>query len=113
MPKKVYPVLGRPGPEVAGAFNPDTVPTIRVEQNVKMACPFCQSADFVRRGTRKKKHEVAQLYKCGNPECKKTFTDSAVKGRRYPMKVIIDAISYYNLGFTREKVCGIVSQLHY
>ncbi len=77
-----------------------------------MACPFCESANFVRRGTRKKKHEIVQLYKCTNPECKKTFTDSAVKGRRYPMKVIIDAISYYNLGFTREKVCGIVHQLH-
>ena len=28
------------------------------------------------------------------------------------MPVIIDAISYYNLGFTREKVCGIIHQLH-
>ena len=110
--KKEYPILGRPSAEVAGAFSADKVPVVRVEQNIKMSCPFCQSAEFVRRGTRKKKHEVVQLYKCGNKDCQKTFTDSSVKGRRYPLKVIIDAVSYYNLGFTREKVCGIIAQLH-
>lgn len=103
-----YPILGK---ENIGDIDPK-IPVVHVEQNIKMACPFCQSEKFVRRGTRKKKHEVAQLYKCTNPECKKTFTDSTVKGRRYPLKVIIDAISYYNLGFTREKVCGIIHQLH-
>ena len=106
--KKEYPILGK---ENLADIDPK-IPIIRVEQNTKMHCPFCQSADFVRRGTRKKKHEVVQLYKCGNKECGKTFTDSSVKGRRYPIGVIIDAISYYNLGFTREKVCGIISQLH-
>jgi transposase-like protein len=105
---KAYPILGK---ENLGEIDPK-IPIIRVEQNIKMVCPFCQSPDFVRRGTRTKKHEVAQLFKCKNPECQKTFTDSTVKGRRYPMKVIIDAISYYNLGFTREKVCGIIHQLH-
>ena len=109
--KKEYPILGRPSADVA-AIDTNTMPVVRVEQNTKMHCPFCQSTDFVRRGTRKKKHEVVQLYKCGNVECKKTFTDSSVKGRRYPIGVIIDAISYYNLGFTREKVCGIIHQLH-
>lgn len=105
---KDYPILGKQNIEGIDL----KMPVVRVEQNVKMSCPFCQSADFVRRGTRKKKHEVVQLYKCANIECKKTFTDSSVKGRRYPLKVIIDAISYYNLGFTREKVCGIIHQLH-
>ncbi len=111
MSSKEYPILGRPSSEIAG-LNSDTIPIVRVEQNVKMSCPFCQGMDFVRRGVRKKKHEVVQLFKCKNPECKKTFTDSTVKGRRYPLKVIIDAISYYNLGFTREKVCSIIHQLH-
>ncbi|MEI6280844.1 MAG: hypothetical protein WCP17_02475 [bacterium] len=109
--KKEYPILGRPSADVAGA-NTDKVPVVHVEQNIKMACPFCGGIGFVRRGTRTKKHEVVQLFKCKNAECKKTFTDSAVKGRRYPMEVIIDSISYYNLGFTREKVCGIIHQLY-
>ena len=110
-PKNEYPILGRPAPDIA---NPSAVPlpTVPVPQNIKMCCPFCQSTDYVRRGTRTKKHEVVQLFKCKNQECEKTFTDSSVKGRRYPLKVIIDAISYYNLGFTREKVCGIIHQLH-
>lgn len=109
--KKEYPILGRPSADVAGV-DTDKVPVVRVEQNIKMACSFCGGEKFVRRGTRQKKHEIVQLYKCANFECKKTFTDSTVKGRRYPLKVIIDAISYYNLGFTREKVCGIIHQLH-
>ena len=106
--KKEYPILGKENLKDIDK----TLPVVHVEQNIKMACPYCNSAEFVRRGTRKKKHEVVQLYKCKNPECAKTFTDSTVKGRRYPLKVIIDAISYYNLGFTREKVCGIIHQLH-
>jgi transposase-like protein len=108
--KKEIPILGHSA-DVDGASAGD-IPTVRVEQNVKMACPHCGGAEFVRRGTRKKKHEKVQLYKCKNPECGKTFTDAAAKGRRYPLKVIIDAISYYNLGFSREKVCGIIHQLH-
>ncbi|OGI94235.1 hypothetical protein A3A03_03110 [Candidatus Nomurabacteria bacterium RIFCSPLOWO2_01_FULL_40_18] len=106
--KKEYPILGK---QNLGDID-QKMPVVRVEQNVKMVCPYCGGADFVRRGTRKKKHEVVQLFQCKNPECKKTFTDSTVKGRRYPLKVIIDAISYYNLGFTREKVCSIIHQLH-
>ncbi len=109
--KTEYPILGRPSAE-SQMPQAQGQPWHRVAQNVKMACPFCESVDFVRRGTRKKKHEVVQLFKCANPECKRTFTDSTVKGRRYPLKVIIDAISYYNLGFTREKVCSIIHQLH-
>lgn len=106
--KKEFPILGK---ENLGDIDPK-IPVVRVEQNVKMGCPYCNGTDFVRRGKRKKKHEVVQLFKCNNPECQKTFTDSTVKGRRYPIKVIIDAISYYNLGFTREKVCSIIHQLH-
>jgi len=106
--KKAYPILGKENLKDIDK----SLPVVHVDQNIKMACPYCNGAEFVLRGTRKKKHEVAQLYKCKNPECGKTFTDSTVKGRRYPLKVIIDAISYYNLGFTREKVCSIIHQLH-
>jgi len=73
---KEYPILGK---ENLGDIDLK-VPRIRVEQNIKLCCPFCESVKFVRRGTRKKKHEVVQLYKCANIECKKTFTDSSIKG---------------------------------
>ena len=71
-------------------------------------CPYCQSKDFVKRGTRKKKLEVVQLYLCRN--CKRTFTAQFVKGKHYPTKLIIDAISIYNLGYGLEETCRLIKQ---
>src|SRR3989344_3509203 len=61
-------------------------------------CPYCGSAEFVRRGFRQKKREKIQLYLCSS--CQKTFTPYSTKGKRYPMEVVIDAISIYNLGYS-------------
>ncbi len=71
-------------------------------------CPYCSSKDFVKRGTRKKKLEVVQLYLCRN--CKRTFTAQFVKGKHYPTKLIIDAISIYNLGYGLEETCRLIKQ---
>ena len=73
-------------------------------------CPFCFSKDFVKRGVRQRKHSVAQLYLCRNPECGKTFTAEAVKGKRFPLEAVIEGMSYYNLGFTLEQSCKILGQ---
>ncbi len=83
------------------------------QQNVnvgKRACPYCKSANFVKRGIRKKKHEKVQLFLCRNPECQRTFTAEESKGRRYPIKIVIEGISYYNLGFTLQQTCQILKQ---
>ncbi|KKT37287.1 MAG: hypothetical protein A3F50_00545 [Candidatus Yanofskybacteria bacterium RIFCSPHIGHO2_12_FULL_44_29b] len=71
-------------------------------------CPYCNSKDFVKRGTRKKKLEIVQLYLCRN--CKRTFTAQFVKGKHYPTKLIIDAISIYNLGYGLEETCRLVNE---
>lgn len=63
-------------------------------------CPYCKSKKFFRRGKRKKKLEVVQLYQC--KECNRTFTSQFVKGKHYPMNLIIDGLSYYNLGWGLE-----------
>ena len=65
-------------------------------------CPHCACANLKKRGTRKKKYEVVQLYFC--KDCNRTFTDQAVKGRRFPLRVIIEAITFYNLGNTLKHV---------
>lgn len=65
------------------------------------ACPYCQSQDFVRRGTRVKTRETVQLYLC--KACGKTFTPQTTKGKHYPLATIFDAISLYNLGYSLEK----------
>jgi transposase-like protein len=73
-------------------------------------CPYCSTGSFVKRGTRKKKHERVQLYLCRNTECGRTFTSEESKGRRYPIKLVIEGMSYYNLGFTLKQTCKILKQ---
>ena len=78
--------------------------------STKTLCPYCNSADFVKRGTRKKKHEVVQLYVCRAEGCGRTFTAERVKGKRFPLAVIVEGISYYNLGLTLEQTCGLLEK---
>lgn len=76
----------------------------------KTACPYCDSSNFVRRGVRQKKHEAVQLYLCRNEACGRTFTAERVKGKRFPLQVILEGISYYNLGLTLEQTCHILDE---
>jgi len=71
-------------------------------------CPYCGSTKFVKRGFRQKKREKIQLYLCYS--CNKTFTPYSTKGKRYPMEIVLDAISIYNLGYSLEKTCGLVKK---
>jgi len=74
----------------------------------QIICVYCASADTVKRGWREKKRERVQLYLCRS--CLRTFTPATVKGKHYPHAVIIDAMSYYNLGFSLEQACRIIKQ---
>jgi len=80
------------------------------ESKLAEACPYCNSKNFVKRGTRKNKRQVVQLYLCKNAECGKTFTAQDVKGKHFPLNVIIEGMSYYNLGFTLEQSCSFIKQ---
>jgi transposase-like protein len=62
-------------------------------------CPYCQSRGVVRRGRRQTKYESVQLYLC--KDCHKTFSPKILKNKQYPLKVIFDAISFYNLGHSK------------
>ncbi|MBU3925871.1 hypothetical protein KJ763_01745 [Patescibacteria group bacterium] len=73
-------------------------------------CPYCQTKDFVKRGVRKNKLEIVQLYLCKNSECGKTFTAKEVKGKHFPLNIVIEALSYYNLGFNFQQTCSLVRQ---
>src|SRR3989344_8426683 len=78
------------------------------ESKIADFCPYCNSKDFMKRGMRKKKLELVQLYLCRN--CKRTFTAQFIKGKHYPTKLIIDAISIYNLGYGLEETCRLVNE---
>jgi len=72
------------------------------------SCPYCHSRDFVKRGLRSNKHQSVQLYVCRNPSCVRTFTSRTIKGKQFPWPVVLDAISYHNLGYTFEQVSRIL-----
>lgn len=80
------------------------------ESRVAEHCPYCQSKDFVKRGIRKNKYQAVQLYLCKNSECGRTFTAQDVKGKHFPLNVVIEGMSYYNLGFTFEESCALLYQ---
>jgi transposase-like protein len=73
-------------------------------------CPYCNSSDFVKRGIRQKKHEAVQLYLCRAENCGRTFTAERVKGKRFPLNVILEGISYYNLGLSLEQTCEFLGK---
>lgn len=87
-----------------------SVPSAKATISTKIVCPYCDSSNFVRRGVRQKKHEAVQLYMCRNSECGRTFTAERVKGKRFPLAVILEGISYYNLGLTLEQTCHILEE---
>ncbi|MBI4224986.1 MAG: PD-(D/E)XK nuclease family protein [Candidatus Sungbacteria bacterium] len=64
-------------------------------------CIYCEGKNIVKRGKRKKKHESVQLYLC--QDCNRTFTGQKIKGKQYPARLILDGVSYYNVGFSYEQ----------
>jgi len=75
-------------------------------------CPYCGTKDFVKRGIRPNKHQTVQLYLCRNHECGKTFTSRTIKGKQFPWPLVLDAVSYHNLGYTFEETAKILKAKH-
>jgi hypothetical protein len=66
-------------------------------------CPHCGGHAFTRRGTRKKKFEIVQLWRCAS--CKRMFTPApaALRNKTYPLRVIIEALTTHCLGYSHEE----------
>jgi transposase-like protein len=67
------------------------------------ACPHCGGRSLTRRGMRKKKLEIVQLWRCAS--CKRTFTPGpeALRNRTYPLRMILSALTDYDTGLTLEE----------
>ena len=98
--------------EVVSTDNREVSPKETTPKNVEKLvmesfhCPYCGSTDFTRRGFRQKLREKVQLYLCSS--CQKTFTPNLSKGKHFPMQVVIDAVSIYNLGYSLEQTSQLV-----
>lgn len=70
------------------------------------ACPHCGSRSLRRRGTRKKKLEIVQLWRCAS--CKRTFTPGplALHNKTYPLRMILSALTDYDTGFTLQETAA-------
>ncbi len=74
-------------------------------------CPFCSGTkDIIRSGIRKGKYGATQIYYCKN--CQKYFTARKIKRTHYQPKIILEAISYYNLGYTLDKTVALLRSRH-
>src|SRR5579863_6862717 len=63
-------------------------------------CPHCGSAAITRKGTRRKKIEIVQLWRCAS--CKRVFTPTpeALRDKTYPLRIVLDAITLFHRGYT-------------
>ena len=70
------------------------------------ACAHCGSHSLTRRGTRKKKLEIVQLWRCSS--CKRVFTPgpAALRNKTYPLRMILAALSDYDIGYTLEETAA-------
>jgi transposase-like protein len=73
----------------------------RVPHTVKTParCPHCGSTRLIRKGTRRKKVEIVQLWQC--KLCRRVFTPAppSLRYKTYPLRVILDGVTLYNLGY--------------
>ncbi len=73
----------------------------RVPHTVKPPahCPHCGSTRLIRKGTRRKKLEIVQLWQC--KLCRRVFTPAPAELRykTYPLRIILDGVTLYNLGY--------------
>src|SRR6266478_5824743 len=75
-------------------------------------CPHCGSIHMTRKGTRKKKIEIVQLWRCSS--CTRVFTPTpaALRGKTYPLRIVLDAITLYDLGYSLEQTADKIRARH-
>ena len=78
-------------------LRPSTVPHTN---KLPGECPHCGSRAVSRKGLRKKKLEVVQLWRCAS--CKRTFTPgpAALRNKTYPIRIVLQALTLYDLGYS-------------
>jgi transposase-like protein len=69
--------------------------------SMEVSCPYCNSKFIKKEGKRKLKLLMVQKYRCLG--CKKYFAKKNIKYKSYPERIVLNAMSTYNLGYTLEQ----------
>jgi hypothetical protein len=71
-----------------------------------------QHRDQPRKGTRRKKIEIVQLWRCSS--CKRVFapTPAALRDKTYPLRIVLDAITLYDLGYSLDATADKIRARH-
>jgi hypothetical protein len=67
---------------------------------------------LIRKGTRRKKLEIAQLWQC--KLCRRVFTPAppALRYKTYPLRVVLDGVTLYNLGYSLPAAAAKLKSHH-
>src|SRR6266849_7896103 len=71
---------------------------VRTQTLQNPACPTCACKLTVKKGVRRNRLQVLQVFRC--TECLHRFTGAAGKNKSYPLKIILESISTFNLGYS-------------
>src|ERR1700693_1138015 len=86
----------------------------RVPYTVKppARCPHCGSTRLIRKGTRRKKLEIVQLWQC--KLCRRVFTPAptALRYKSHPLRLILDGVTFYDLGYSLNEAARKVKARH-
>jgi ribosomal protein L37AE/L43A len=69
-------------------------------------CPECGCKNTVKKGKRQNQMRTLQIYSCS--ECLHRFTGDAGKNKTYPLHLILEAISTFNLGYSLTDTQGLL-----
>jgi len=62
------------------------------------ACPVCACKLTIKKGVRRNRLQVLQVFRC--TECLHRFTVAAGKNKTYPLHLILETVSTFNLGYS-------------
>ena len=70
--------------------------TVATQQNP--VCPECGCKYTVKKGKRRNRLQTHQVFKC--TECLHRFTGAPAKHKTYPLRLILETVSTFNLGYS-------------
>ncbi len=73
-----------------------------------LKCINCKGENVVKKGKRQRNFGSVQTYYC--KKCGRSFVDKTFQNRTYPIRIVFDALNFYNLGYSYDETCKIINK---